>query len=285
MTQAATVRCDPEPSCAAVARRFVAEALDEWGLSRFGDDAALCTSELAANAILHSRSPFTVAVHPIPDGVRIDVQDDRPERLPVAVPDELGPLDMGTTGRGLKLVAALGARWGYFTTDVAKTVWVELADWAGSAPSQPVVELTRRIGAPGAPEVRIVDLPVRAAIASGRQVDDMVRRLQLDPLRLSEAERATFHKLLDRSAAPRLTGRQEAFRAAGARQEHYTVVLAVTADEHSAIGELVRFLNELSARWPDEVEPAPPEVTAMRMWLPGEVAAQLRGEPPTPYPG
>ncbi len=284
MTQAATVRCEPEPSCAAAARRLVADALDAWGLGRFDDDAAVCTSELAANAILHSRSTFTVAVHPIAGGVRIDVQDDRPDLLPVAVPDELDPLEIGTTGRGLKLVAALGARWGYFTTHVAKTVWVELADWAQPGPAEPVVQLIRRARPAGAPEVRIVDLPVRAAIATGRQVDDMVRRLQLDPSHLSEAERATFYQLLDRSAAPRLIGRQEAFRAAGAGQDHYTFVLAVTVAEHAALGKLVRLLGEWSARWPDDAEPVAPEVTAMRMWLPGEVAAQLWGPRPHPLP-
>lgn len=282
-SEAATARFDPEPRCAAEARRFVLDFATCHGLDRFADDAALCTSELTANAVLHSRTPFTVSVRAIITGLRIDVHDELPDRLPAEVPEEIDPLDTGTTGRGLRLVGALAARWGYFTTDVAKTVWVELADRKRDRSGEPIVELARR-PAPSGRRVRIIDLPVRAAVASGVQIDDMVRLLQLEPSNLSEEERVTFYKLLDRSAGPRLTGRHEAFRAAGALQQRCTFELFITTDEHAALVELVQFLGQSPVCWSDELDPAGADVAAMRAWLPLEVAAQLRGEPPTAYP-
>src|SRR5690348_9367955 len=124
----ATLRLDPEPVCAQQARRFAVTALGQWGLERFEQDVALCTAELATNAMLHSRRPFTLAVRPAANGVRIDLQDERPDLLPALFPADIDPLASGTTGRGLRLVACMAARWGYFTTEAAKTVWVELQD-------------------------------------------------------------------------------------------------------------------------------------------------------------
>lgn len=275
----------PEPASAARARRFVVEALDSWGLERFADDAALCAAELATNAILHCRSVFTVAVRRIPAGVRIDTQDDRPDRLPVQVTDALGPLASGTTGRGLTLVSALSTRWGYFTTQLAKTVWVELTDNHREGFRAALVELAARRATDPARVVRLVGLPVQAAIASGVQIDDLVRELQLAPQRMTPAGRDVFYRLLERSAGPRLIGRQEAFRAAAQGLASYTLELAVSADELRAVGELVGFLQRLQRISALEAGRVSSEVEAMRAWLPHEVAAQYAGRAPSPFPG
>jgi hypothetical protein len=282
-TDGATAQFEPKPACAARARRFVVETLDSWGLRRFQDDAALCAAELAANAILHGRTPFTVAVRPVSAGVRIDVQDDRPDRIPVRLPRGLDPLASGTTGRGLMLIAAMSTRWGYFTTDLAKTVWAELTNSRGDGWPEPLVELTAR-PAPAGRAVRLVDLPVRAAVASGVQIDDLVRELQLEPERMNTADRAVFNRLLERSAAPRLIGRQEAFRAAGQGLRQYTLELAVSAEELAALSELADFLQRLAQTSDLEAGQIPAAVKAMRAWLPGEVAAQFEGRSPSPFP-
>ncbi len=284
-TDGAATHFQPDPVCAGEARRFVIDTVDGWGRSALGDEAALCAAELASNAILHCRTPFTVAVRPTPAGVRIDVHDDRPDRLPVPLPAGADPLASGTTGRGLRLVAAMAARWGYFTTDVAKTVWVELSERASGALAEPVVELAARPPAATGRPVRLVDLPVGAAIASGVQVDDLVRELQLQPGRIAPDEQEALYRLLERSAAPRLIGRQEAFRAAGRGQDRYTLELAVSGDEIAAVGELTVFLERLGRDTDLEAGQIPPEVEAMRAWIPGEVAAQYRGRAPSPFPG
>jgi anti-sigma regulatory factor (Ser/Thr protein kinase) len=285
---AATVRTQsfmPDPALAGAARRYVVQALREWGLDELADDAALSTTELVTNAILHSRGDFTVAVRRTSLGARVDVQDDRPDRLPVVVPDSLDPLDTGITGRGLILVAGVARRWGYFTTDIAKTVWFELSPERLDEPTAAIVELAERESTPDAFAVRLVDLPVRAAIASGVQVDELVREVQLDPARLTPADRELLHDLLDRSAGPRLIGRQAAFKAAADGSGRYTLRIAATPGEAAAVAELGPFLAQLATQGELDATAVGADVLAMREWVSSELAAQAAGAEPTPYPG
>ena len=284
----ATTRFAAEPECSGAARRFVVAAVQGWDLERFEDDAALCATELATNAILHSRTPFTVSVRPAGSGIRIDVQDDRPDRLPELPPPGIEPLQTGTTGRGLKLVATIAARWGYFSTELAKTVWAEVDDdstRSTHAAVDPLIEVAPRRTSPDARKIRFLGLPVQTALASGVQVDDLVREVQLHPDRLSDEEKAGFLDLLDRSGPPRLAGRHAAFRAAAEGVDRFDLDLEVSPDEVKSVAGLSELLEGLASRAVLEGPGVEPDVAAMRAWLAEEAARQLRGEEPTFYPG
>ncbi len=105
------------------ARRFLAGLLDERPAA---DDALLCVSELATNAVLHSRSGrpggrFTVRVTTRAGSVRVEVTD------------EGGPWGRerdgdGQSGRGLLIVGELASRWGRDEGSAGRTVWFEI-DW------------------------------------------------------------------------------------------------------------------------------------------------------------
>jgi hypothetical protein len=268
-----------------MARHQVEEFLRAWGMADLAEDAALCVTELATNALLHSRGAFTVAVRRSTAGIRVDVQDDQPQRLPVVVPDSLAPLDTGITGRGLILVAAIARRWGYFTTDVAKTIWFELSPGESEEPTAPIVEIAERHATPEAFTLQLLGMPVRAAIASGIQVDELVRELQLDPSRLDADDRDRLYELLDLSASPRLIGRQQAFTAAAEGKEHYTLQLTATPAEAAAVGELSELLARLATQGEIETEAVSEEVLSMRGWINAELAAQGSGAAPTAYGG
>jgi anti-sigma regulatory factor (Ser/Thr protein kinase) len=272
-----------DPASAGAARRHVLAAVEEWGLTELAEDAALCTAELATNAILHSRTEFTIAVRQVPDGIRVDVQDDRPDLTPVVVPTSLEPLDTGATGRGLMLVAAIAQRWGYFTTDVAKTVWFELSGNGVEEPSEPLVELAERDVPADALQVRLEGMPVRAAIASGVQVDELVREIQLNQSQLDPADLSVLMNLLERSARPRLLGRQAAFRAAAAGQSSYTLQTPTTPDEIAAMSQLGPMLAELAHDGRIEAAAVSEEVIEMRAWINTEIAAQIQGAEPSPF--
>lgn len=103
------------------ARHLVTAAMHEGGAGHLAADAALVVTELAANAVVHARSGFTVTLTTGEDTVRIDVRD--------AV-----PLPAGDTGlpaeplHGLGAVAAMAARWGVSeVTGGGKDVWAELS--------------------------------------------------------------------------------------------------------------------------------------------------------------
>jgi anti-sigma regulatory factor (Ser/Thr protein kinase) len=108
------------------ARRLVSDALGRDHPRH--DDCVLLTSEIATNALVHSRSgegggSFTVTIACRGDRVRVSVQDDGSPEPPCAghgVPD-------GTSGRGLPLLDALSNRWGVIREDGRNQVWFEVA--------------------------------------------------------------------------------------------------------------------------------------------------------------
>jgi anti-sigma regulatory factor (Ser/Thr protein kinase) len=104
------------------ARRMVAARLREWGVTGAAlYDAALVTSELAANAVRHAGSPFTLHVWTDGAVVHISVRDG------AELPD--GGADVLPTrpAHGLGLVASLARRWGRTPLTGGKTVWAELS--------------------------------------------------------------------------------------------------------------------------------------------------------------
>jgi anti-sigma regulatory factor (Ser/Thr protein kinase) len=112
----------------AAARHFAVGALRRWGIADLADDVALVVTELAANAVRHARSGFTVVLSSRPsrpDVVRVSVRDASP--LPPAGDCEPGaPLPV-TPLHGLGAVNAMASHWGVESLGASgKTVWVEL---------------------------------------------------------------------------------------------------------------------------------------------------------------
>lgn len=101
-----------------LARAFVCRQLLAHDLSHLVDGVRLVISELATNAVLHARSPFTVTLSRTGELVLLVVRDG----------SAMGPMleardlmDQG--GRGLVLVESLSYQWGARTDDGSKSVW------------------------------------------------------------------------------------------------------------------------------------------------------------------
>ncbi len=80
--------------------------------------ATLAASELAANAVLHARTPFRLLVQARESSVWIAVED----RAPLRDRREV----LGRTPHGLALIAAFALRWGVTPGSNGKVVWAEL---------------------------------------------------------------------------------------------------------------------------------------------------------------
>ena len=105
----------------AAARHFTVGTLHDWGAGALADDAALVVTELAANAIVHAHSAFTVTLSARGDLLRISVRDASP------LPGEGYAVLMPVPLHGLGAVDALASRWGVESLgNAGKTVWVEL---------------------------------------------------------------------------------------------------------------------------------------------------------------
>ena len=180
------------PASVPEARRFVAELLAGCPAREV---LMTCVSELCANAIVHTDSGdggvFIVEVDlPRPGVARIAVTDEGGPSLPVA-----GRLDpMAEGGRGLAMVAACTARWGYADAYPGRTVWAE-ACWPVlvPAPAAPgaVAPAAATLGAVVAPAAAAPAAVAAAAATPGAAPPgDRARRLRLPLPRPSRSSRS-----------------------------------------------------------------------------------------------
>jgi anti-sigma regulatory factor (Ser/Thr protein kinase) len=115
----AEFECRPE--AVAAAREFIETALAVWDLDDEDRVAALLTSEIVTNAVLHARSACRLAIEFQAPEVTVEVWDHSRE-----LPAVQSPSTESVKGRGLLLVEALAARWGTRLNDEGKSVWFAL---------------------------------------------------------------------------------------------------------------------------------------------------------------
>jgi len=116
------------------ARLHARHLLWEWGLSSITDTIELLVSELTTNsvqAVAGQDGQSTIRLRLLSDDTRvhIEVWDGDPRPPAPKVPAAGGMPDLeAESGRGLFLVAALSARWGWVPMQdpAGKTVWCEI---------------------------------------------------------------------------------------------------------------------------------------------------------------
>ncbi|MET0414991.1 MAG: ATP-binding protein [Actinoplanes sp.] len=117
-------RLAPRPASLEVARALVTRACDTWDLRTLQQDTWLIASELAANAVEHAGTDFTVTVSRASRRLHVVIHD-CVSRFPL--PSELRLVgiqhSLDERGRGLRLVHATAAAWGTVPTHDGKVVW------------------------------------------------------------------------------------------------------------------------------------------------------------------
>jgi DNA-binding NarL/FixJ family response regulator len=117
-----TLRLDGDLTSARAARAFAVAALEEWEVGDIADDVLLVITELVNNAVTHAHTPCELRLSVSPVTLRIEVIDEGP-----GTPDPLPPSATRNHGRGLHLVDALTAAWGFEPIETGgKMVWAEL---------------------------------------------------------------------------------------------------------------------------------------------------------------
>ena len=101
-----TLHLEPVVESTPVARHWVAAHLRDLPAEVTGC-AALLTSELVTNAVLHAATPMCVTLHILPDRIRVDVADGNP-----AFPSIKEYGTDAATGRGLTLFNTLAVELG-----------------------------------------------------------------------------------------------------------------------------------------------------------------------------
>ncbi len=193
-----TLHLEPVVESTPVARHWIAAHLRDLPAD-VSDCAALLTSELVTNAVLHAATPLCLTLHILPDRIRVDVADGNPTFPSVK--------DYGrdaATGRGLTLFDTLASEWGVQAVDGGKIVWFELpVDF----PVPPVIvsDGTFRFDLTGiargerhgdldqSPDVsvRLIGIPVKLLQKSSEQYEALFRELRLMKERADSSSGAT----------------------------------------------------------------------------------------------
>ncbi len=107
------------------ARHWLVQTMEGWRLEAGSDVAALVATELVTNAIRHGEGARHLELSLQEDLLRLSVSDRSPRSPRHAVPDRPGT-GLSEGGRGLVLIEALSAGWGYQPCAGGKQVWCEL---------------------------------------------------------------------------------------------------------------------------------------------------------------
>ncbi|GIH72866.1 ATP-binding protein [Sphaerimonospora thailandensis] len=106
----------------AVARRLTRLSLERWDMGGLSDTAELLVSELATNAVCHTRGPVRLTLTAQENLLRCEVEDTG-HLLPQ--PGEADDFD--ESGRGLRILDLMACCWGATHTPAGKVMWFELS--------------------------------------------------------------------------------------------------------------------------------------------------------------
>lgn len=276
------------PEVLSRARRDAVRRCRHLGRPDLADDVALVVGELVTNAELHGGGCLGVSVEPSEDGVRIEVRDG--SRLPPL----LGrPTEGSLTGRGLRLVNSVSARWGADGEPTGKVVWAEVT---GGARAQPTHDLEADIlamwddgfdGSDRRFHIELGDVPTDLLLAAKSHVDNVVREFTLawagastgQTAEVPEHMRSLLRAVVDRFAGARLAIKRQALVAASAGAPRTNLILDLPASAAEAAEDYVRALDEIDAycraRRMLTLE-TPEQHRAFRRWYVEELVKSLR---------
>lgn len=287
-----------DPDTVRGARADVIRRATELGYEDIADTAALVLSELVSNAVLHGSGCTGIDILAAEDGVRVEVRDGS------RVPPILGrPSIDSLTGRGLRLVASLAARWGAQNEPDGKLVWAEITGESTSVPAdldeEALLAMWDDDDVDGHVEptfhVELGDVPTDLLLAAKSHVDDVVREFTL----ASAGARAgltaevpahlasVLEAVVDRFADARLAIKRQALAATRRGDTITRLTLDLPLRAAGAAEEYVRALDEVDAycraRRLLTLE-TPPQHRVFRHWYIEELVSQLRaaavGAPP-----
>lgn len=271
----------PDRLSARVARRFVREVAEDAGTPDLADSAELAVSEVVTNGILHAHTEMTVVVAAYIDHLCVEVHDGN-----AALPVARHYRDEASTGRGLGLVSSVASDCGVQQLPEGKVVWFCIGDAGDERSAGELLEawdLDQLEAVPPSPSVVLRAMPVHLWMSAREHHDALLRELALF---------VAEHDLevdLARADAARSRISEAVAKVVGTTAESAVDLgLQIEPEEVPAFLSLPDTLDlaeRLAVRGDLLVNPALPEIIAVRDWACEQIVAQLAGIPAVPWPG
>ncbi|MEO6712166.1 MAG: ATP-binding protein, partial [Mycobacteriales bacterium] len=259
------------------ARRTVVETLESADRHDLADNAALATSEIVTNAVLHAGSDIWLTVTVTADGALVEVEDHSR-----ALPQVRSYDATATTGRGLSLVDQLVTAFGVRRIPGdGKVVWFTLGDAVpptGAAVSR---------DAHRAASVRLLRVPV-ALYCTFQQVADGLLREYLLALSAGDASPAELldWNLANEAFAELATGGSAAFATRDSDVVNLDLSLELGPRGAERFASMRRVLDRavaMAAAGRLLAPPSQPEIVGLSNWCCEQVVAQLHGKEAAPW--
>jgi len=284
---------DPDVTGAlSTARRLVLEALGD-ATDDVREVAALLTTEVLGNAILHAAPPISMSIDQQGPCIRIEVGD--AGTTPPQV-KRYGPTS--STGRGLRLLESLTEGWGWNPTPSGKVLWFELSKERGwqpaglrtmQRPSEPIAVDPYPAGVP----IVLKGAPVEVMVRGGECYDAMYRELRRrgddGPSSPDRSGVVRLLRMLDEFGTEFLGFGREAeiiWETAVERDQSYVDVrFRLPRGSESIVARFGEALDQAEGWCRTHLPHVAPtdEMTAVRRWTFGEVIRQCEGEAPRPW--
>ena len=276
------VTLPPAPESARQARRFVTEVVTAARADAYLDTAALLTSELVTNGIVHAHTDLQVIVEATRSWVRVEVIDGNPT-LPVRKTYN----DDALTGRGMEMVELLATDFGVTPlADDGKRVWFRL----GHAPT-----LDDHGNVVGASDhetdlvtVQLFNLPVVLYCAWQQHADAMLREATLAAFE-AHAAGTKFSALpedfalANEALASLASTTTDVFAFLDSGAAHVDIDVSLRRDvapNFPVLRDVLRTCSGMSMAGELLVPPSLPEIQAVRHWVCDEVNRQMAGLEP-----
>lgn len=283
----------PHPTSVSRARDLVREVLLAAGRDELLENAALVTSELVTNALLHAGTVIDVSGRVDDAGLRLAVRDGGPH-----MPQPRDYATTSGTGRGLRMLQQIVDDWGVTRHSTGKTVWLLL----GTGPPSPDDRADRRTdgaarnGPTDAVTVQLLKMPLLLHTAWQEHAQTMLREYLLARLDADDEDPIATHaeatdaiavleegvprlhvemvpdQLMRDVTEPRVTAEQ--------------LDLAVPRTSVPSFATLDRVIDaalELESEGVVLTPPTEPEVQSFRRWVCGQVLGQAEGDEPVAW--
>jgi PAS domain S-box-containing protein len=277
------VTLPPAPESARQARRFVTEVVTAARADAYLETAALLTSELVTNGIVHAHTDLQVVVEATQTWVRVEVIDGNP-MLPVRKTYNEDAL----TGRGMEMVELLATDFGVMPlADEGKRVWFRL----GQAPLIDDDGNYVRDAEPRGSQlmtVQLLNLPVVLYCAWQQHADAMLREATLAAFEALESGTKfgalpEDFALANDALASLASTTNDIFGFLDSGVSHVDIDVRIPRDaapSFPVLRDVLRTCSGMSMAGELLVPPSLPEIQAVRHWVCDEVNRQMAGLEP-----